>query len=172
MGTGAGGSTDRLLYRKSGARGLCTESSGRGADGRCHLCQIHGGFSVRGRILIRSTGDDPRADGDPDSMVFDPGLWCGDRTILFCTEDIHSDRLRLRRCGERSHDSYLFTAVSAGRLCGGGRQFSRRCFRCGSNGSHDTADHDPDIGNGISVKAAEERCRRICRCGGCIWCFG
>lgn len=120
---------------------------------------------VRGRILIRSTGDDPRADGDPDSMVFDPGLWCGDRTILFCTEDIHSDRLRLRRCGERSHDSYLFTAVSAGRLCGGGRQFSRRCFRCGSNGSHDTADHDPDIGNGISVKAAEERCRRICRCG-------
>ena len=67
---------------------------------------------------------------------------------------------------------YLFTAISAGCLCGGGRQFSRRCFRCGSNGSHDTADHDPDIGNGISVKAAEERCRRICRCGGCIWCFG
>ena len=130
------------------------------------------GISLRGRILIRSTGDDPRADGDSDSMVFDPGLWCGDRTILFCTEDIHSDRLRLRRCGKRSHDSYLFTAVSAGCLCGGGRQFSRRCFRCGSNGSHDTADHDPDIGNGISVKAAEERCRRICRCGGCIWCFG
>ena len=47
-------------------------------------------------------------------MVFDPGLRCGDRTILFCTEDIHSDRLRLRRCGKRSHDSYLFTAVSAG----------------------------------------------------------
>lgn len=83
MGTGAGGSTDRLLYRKSGARGLCTESSGRGADGRRYLCQIHGDFSVRGRILIRSTGDDPRADGDPDSMVFDPGLRCGDRTILF-----------------------------------------------------------------------------------------
>ena len=154
------------------ASGLCIESSGRGADGRRYLCQIHGHFSVRGRILIRSTGDDPRADGDPDSMVFDPGLRCGDRTILFCTEDIHSDRLRLRRCGKRSHDSYLFTAVSAGCLCGGGRQFSRRCFRCGSNGSHDTADHDSDIGNGISVKAAEERCRRICRCGGCIWCFG
>ena len=67
---------------------------------------------------------------------------------------------------------YLFTAISAGCLCGGGRQFSRRCFRCGGHGSHDTADHDPDIGNGISVKAAEERCRRICRCGGCIWCFG
>ena len=53
-------------------------------------------------------------------MVFDPGLWCGDRTILFCTEDIHSDRLRLRRCGKRTHDSYLFTAVSAGRLAVGG----------------------------------------------------
>ena len=172
VGTGAGGSTDRLLYRKSGARGLCTESSGRGADGRCNLSPLYGREPFRGCLLIRSTGDDPSADGDPDSMVFDPGLWCGNRTILFCTEDIHSDCLRLRRCGERSHDSYLFTAVSAGRLCGGGRQFSRRCFRCGSNGSHDTADHDPDIGNGISVKAAKERCRRICRCGGCIWCFG
>ena len=127
-----------------------------------------GAISARSMGVSLSVG----ADGDPDSMVFDPGLWCGDRTILFCTEDIHSDRLRLRRCGERSHDSYLFTAVSAGRLCGGGRQFSRRCFRCGSNGSHDTADHDPDIGNGISVKAAKERCRYICRCCGCIWCFG
>ena len=163
---------DRIFYCQSGTGGLCAEPSGRGADGRRYFGPFHGREPVRGCLLIRSTGDDPGADGNPDSMVFDPGLRCGDRTILFCTEDIHSDRLRLRRCGERSHDSYLFTAVSAGRLCGGGRQFSRRCFRCGSNGSHDTADHDPDIGNGISVKAAEERCRRICRCGGCIWCFG
>lgn len=48
-------------------------------------------------------------------MVFDPRLWRGDRTIFFCTEDIHSDRLRLRWCGKRPHDSDLFTAVSAGR---------------------------------------------------------
>ena len=111
--------------------------------------------------------------GIPILWFFDPrGYGVAIGLSLFCTEDIHSDRLRLRRCGKRSHDSYLFTAVSAGCLCGGGRQFSRRCFRCGGHGSHDTADHDPDIGNGISVKAAEERCRRICRCGGCIWCFG
>lgn len=34
--------------------------------------------------------------------------------LSFCTEDIHSDRLRLRRCGKRSHDSYLLLPLAQG----------------------------------------------------------
>ena len=78
------GGADRIFYCQSGTGGLCAEPSGRGADGRRYFGPFHGREPVRGCLLIRSTGDDPGADGNPDSMVFDPGLRCGDRTILFC----------------------------------------------------------------------------------------
>ena len=32
----------------------------------------------------------------------------------FCTEDIHSDRLRLRRCGERSHAATFLLPLAQG----------------------------------------------------------
>lgn len=73
--------------------------------------------------------------------------------LVFCAEDLYSDRLRLRRRGIGTDDGSVSASDGTGSLLRSWRKHCHRCLWCGRDGCHDTAYHDPGHGAGFENKS-------------------
>ena len=92
-------------------------------------------------------------EGELDSVVSHSGIRDRVGNLVFCAEDLYSNRLRLRRRGIGTDDGSVSASDGTGRLLRSWRKHRHRCLRCGRDGCHDTAYHDPGHGSGFEDKS-------------------
>ena len=90
---------------------------------------------------------------DLDPVVSHSGIRDRVGNLVFCAEDLYSDRLRLRRRGIGTDDGSVSASDGTGSLLRSWRKHCHRCLRCGRDGCHDTAYHDPGHGAGFENKS-------------------
>ena len=88
-----------------------------------------------------------------DSVVSHSGIRDRVGNLVLCAEDLYSNRLRLRRRGIGTDDGSVSASDGTGRLLRSWRKHRHRCLRCGRDGCHDTAYHDPGHGSGFEDKS-------------------
>ena len=116
------------------------------------IAMIMGYFIVKAEpaVYVLNKQVEEITDGAISSKAMGLGLSLG---VAVCAEDLYSDRLRLRRRGIGTDDGSVSASDGTGSLLRSWRKHRHRCLRCGRNGCHDTAYHDPGHGSGFEDKS-------------------
>ena len=124
-----------------------------GDHGRSDLLEGHGNGTFPGCCGFSRTCDGAGTHRDLDPVVSHSGIRDRVGNLVFCAEDLYSNRLRLRRRGIGTDDGSVSASDGTGSLLRSWRKHCHRCLRCGRDGCHDTTYHDPGHGAGFENKS-------------------